>query len=265
MRPSRVRLLVPAAGLFLGLISFGQYTSGNTEPSGWDPGALAGGPRIAWRSEVGFGHSAVVVKDDRLFTMGHTKRGEGEAAVELDVVVCLDLDTGEELWRYEYPCNDIYFSGPRATPELDGRAPLYVELGRTPVVPRRGQRKADLESQHRRRRLRHARALGTQRVPGGRGRVADPHRGQIGAGLEQEDRRAHLALRADRNQPTDPGCVWATRKETRCHPARGDSARGRRQDRAGGLDRALGPGVSPPGNHHRTQDVRSPWRWLHAV
>jgi outer membrane protein assembly factor BamB len=67
----------------------------------------------------------VAVKGDHLFTMGHTKRGEGEAAVELDVVVCLHLDTGEVLWRYEYPCNDIYFSGPRATPELDGER-LYT-------------------------------------------------------------------------------------------------------------------------------------------
>jgi outer membrane protein assembly factor BamB len=116
---------VPAAGLFLALISYGQYASGNGEPSGWDPGALTGGPRIAWKTDVGFGHSSVAVMGDRLFTMGHTKRGEGEAAVELDVVVCLHLDTGEVLWRYEYPCNDIYFSGPRATPELDGKR-LYT-------------------------------------------------------------------------------------------------------------------------------------------
>jgi len=119
MRPSRGRVVVPAAGLFLALIGCGQDVSGNAELSGWDPGALAGGPRIAWKADVGFGHSSVVVKGDRLFTMGHTKRGEGEAAVELDVVVCLHLDTGEVLWRHEYPCNDIYFSGPRATPELD--------------------------------------------------------------------------------------------------------------------------------------------------
>ena len=86
--------MIPAVGLFLGLISFGQDVSGNAEPSGWDPGALAGGPHIAWKADVGFGHSSVAVKGDRLFTMGHSRRGEGEAAVELDVVVCLHLDTG---------------------------------------------------------------------------------------------------------------------------------------------------------------------------
>jgi outer membrane protein assembly factor BamB len=107
-------------------MSYGQYVSGYAaERPGWNPGALAAGPRIAWKTDVGSGHSSVVVQGDRLFTMGHTKRGEGEAAVELDVVVCLHLDTGELLWRHEYPCNDIYFSGPRATPELDGER-LYT-------------------------------------------------------------------------------------------------------------------------------------------
>jgi outer membrane protein assembly factor BamB len=126
MRPDGGRTALRVTGLFLALISYAQYgTCYAAERSGWDPGALAHGPRIAWKTDVGSGHSSVVVKGDRLFTMGHTRRGEGAAAVELDVVVALHLDTGEVLWRYEYPCDDIYFSGPRATPELDGER-LYT-------------------------------------------------------------------------------------------------------------------------------------------
>lgn len=126
MRPSGSCSAVLTLVLFFGLAGRGLTGPARAaERSAWDPAALSAGPRIAWSADVGFGHSSVVVKGDRLFTMGHEKRGEGEAAVELDVVVSLRLDTGEVLWRHEYQADDIYFSGPRATPAIDGER-LYT-------------------------------------------------------------------------------------------------------------------------------------------
>jgi len=57
----------------------------------WNPEALAGGPKILWKTKVGTGHSNVVIKDNRLYTAG-TTRGS-------ITVVCLNADTGQEVWR----------------------------------------------------------------------------------------------------------------------------------------------------------------------
>jgi len=118
--------LFAVVGLLLALFCQVPYpAAGDVAGADWDPEALSAGPRIAWKAEVGFGHSGVVAQGDRLFTMGHTRRGQAGSAVELDVVVSLDLDSGKVLWRHEYPSDDIYFSGPRATPVLDGER-LYT-------------------------------------------------------------------------------------------------------------------------------------------
>jgi len=72
-----------------------------------------GSPKVAWRAQVGKGHSAVVVRGGRAFTMGWDGRQ--------DTLWCLAADTGRVLWSYAYPCGDIVqWSGPRATPTVDG-------------------------------------------------------------------------------------------------------------------------------------------------
>ncbi len=92
---------------------------GDSEAMGWDPHALADGPRIVWKTNVGKGHSAVVVRGNFLYTFGNVKRGSGNRA-HFDVVRCLDTETGDVVWEYSYPCKDIHFPGPRTTPTLDG-------------------------------------------------------------------------------------------------------------------------------------------------
>jgi outer membrane protein assembly factor BamB len=87
---------------------------------GWSPQALVE-PAVVWRANVGKGHSAVVVYGDLLYTMGSRQRG-GDFE---DVVSCLETATGRVVWEYTYPCDDIYFPGPRATPVLDGER-LYT-------------------------------------------------------------------------------------------------------------------------------------------
>ncbi|MEW6305312.1 MAG: PQQ-binding-like beta-propeller repeat protein [Verrucomicrobiota bacterium] len=80
-------------------------------PSQWP----AGGPKIAWKANVGLGFSSFVVAKGRVYTMGH--------ADEMDTVFCFDAATGKELWKHSYPAElgDKYFDGgTTGTPTIDG-------------------------------------------------------------------------------------------------------------------------------------------------
>ena len=83
----------------------GPNGNGISMETDWDPEALAGGPKILWKVDVGRGHSNVAIKDNRLYTMG------------MEEVYCFDADTGEEIWRY----SDERFSSPQSTPTTDGK------------------------------------------------------------------------------------------------------------------------------------------------
>lgn len=74
----------------------------------------ATGPRRVWSARVGVGYSSVAIRDNRLYTMGNV---DGQ-----DVVYCLEANTGRVLWQHRYPCPPGDYSGPRATPTLDGSA-----------------------------------------------------------------------------------------------------------------------------------------------
>lgn len=68
-------------------------------------------PKQIWRQRVGPAWSSVAVIGDRLFTQ--EQRGESEA------VVCLDAETGRELWVHEDHARfweGVAGAGPRATP-----------------------------------------------------------------------------------------------------------------------------------------------------
>jgi outer membrane protein assembly factor BamB len=70
-------------------------------------------PKVAWRANVGKGHSAVSVANGRAYTMGWDGQRDG--------IFCFDTATGRLLWKQSYPCADIVqWSGPRATPTVDG-------------------------------------------------------------------------------------------------------------------------------------------------
>jgi outer membrane protein assembly factor BamB len=85
--------------------------------SDWGPAQLKDEPRIVWRAQVGDGYSAVSVADGIAFTMGNS---DGK-----DHVIALDTRTGNELWRYSYPCDSGRFKGPRSTPAYVGGS-LFV-------------------------------------------------------------------------------------------------------------------------------------------
>ena len=70
-------------------------------------------PKQEWKTLIGPGWSSFVIAGDRLFTQ--EQRNESEATI------CLDRNTGETLWAYEYPnrfWESIAGAGPRATPTI---------------------------------------------------------------------------------------------------------------------------------------------------
>ncbi len=70
-------------------------------------------PKVLWKRLIGPAWSSFTVADKRLFSQ--EQRGEKEA------VICLNADTGEEIWNFDYPdrfWEAIAGAGPRATPTL---------------------------------------------------------------------------------------------------------------------------------------------------
>lgn len=83
--------------------------------------------KIAWKAQVGLGHSAIVVANGKAYTLGH----DGAKA---DTLWCLDANSGAVVWKHSYPhpLDDLYFpGGTTGTPAVDE--------GRVYSLARRGQ------------------------------------------------------------------------------------------------------------------------------
>jgi len=87
----------------------------------------AGGPPIVWTRPLGTGHSAIVVDDNRLFTMYRAGNGRGKVGPwsSDETVAALDARTGATIWEHSYPARsgfeDFSFGpGPHATPLVAG-------------------------------------------------------------------------------------------------------------------------------------------------
>ncbi len=92
----------------------GPTADGISPETEWTSDWPAGGPPVMWRTSVGTGLSAVTVSRGRLYTMGNTDN--------VDSVVCLDSESGREVWRHTYdsPLDARFFEGgPTATPTVD--------------------------------------------------------------------------------------------------------------------------------------------------
>ena len=83
----------------------------------WSPA----GPPIVWEKEIGTSYGAPTVSQGRLFMFD---RHDGSARL-----TCMKSETGDELWRFEYPTDyeDLYGynNGPRTCPVVD-RNRVYV-------------------------------------------------------------------------------------------------------------------------------------------
>ncbi len=101
----------------------GPDGDGISRETDWKCDWTDGAPDIAWSRSVGTGFSSVVVKDGRVFTLGHVD--------DQDIVYCINAADGEVVWTFNYPAelDDRDFEGgPISTPTVDGDR-VYV-MGR---------------------------------------------------------------------------------------------------------------------------------------
>lgn len=103
------------------------------------------GAPVAWRVPVGWGYSGPAVAGDKVYLSDY-QRSEGELmnspgkAVTWEGrerLLCLDVKTGKELWKYEVPRTYklSYPGGPRATPTIaDGMVYFLGAMGNLVVL-----------------------------------------------------------------------------------------------------------------------------------
>lgn len=97
----------------------GPNHNGTIEVDDWNPEALLDDPEILWEASVGKGHSQCAVLEGNLYTSGTTIAIAGTDTTAEDKIYCLDAETGDEIWSYSYPSENISFPGIRTSPVID--------------------------------------------------------------------------------------------------------------------------------------------------
>jgi len=99
-----------------------------SEESGWNGTSWPG--NVLWQAAVGEGSSSPLVFDGRVYLTGW--------ADNRDSVICLDLRTGQEVWRQSYTSprfgrhavgDQELYSGTCSTPEFDAHSGVLYTLG----------------------------------------------------------------------------------------------------------------------------------------
>ena len=90
-----------------------------------------GGPKILWRTPVAGGYAGPAVANGLVFVADYVAQGDVKVSnferkkfTGTERVLCLDEQSGEVKWKYEYPVeySISYPAGPRCTPMIDGIA-----------------------------------------------------------------------------------------------------------------------------------------------
>lgn len=96
----------------------GPNRDGVSNEKGWLTTWQEGGPKQLWKASVGMGFSTVSVSKGRVYTVGNANK--------TDTVFCLTANTGKEIWKYSYPCDETGdYAGPASTPTVDGKC-VYI-------------------------------------------------------------------------------------------------------------------------------------------
>ncbi|MBN1798433.1 MAG: PQQ-binding-like beta-propeller repeat protein [Spirochaetales bacterium] len=90
----------------------GPNADGTYPETDWNPSVINQELKPLWTFTPGKGYSSVVTKGDLLYTLGYDK---GQ-----DTVFCLNDRDGSVVWSYSYDCKPGEYSGPKATPFIDG-------------------------------------------------------------------------------------------------------------------------------------------------
>jgi len=94
---------------FLGPTRSGVAKSGKPLARSWPEG----GPKVLWTVKLGPGFGGPAVRDGKIYILDHI----GE---EQDVLRCLDMAKGTELWRFAYDApGKLGYNGSRSTPTVD--------------------------------------------------------------------------------------------------------------------------------------------------
>jgi outer membrane protein assembly factor BamB len=71
------------------------------------------GPEVLWTVPMGIGYGGPVVKDGKVYLLDREKETS-------DIMRCFSLDSGEELWKYEYSApGSVMYPGSRSVPVVD--------------------------------------------------------------------------------------------------------------------------------------------------
>ena len=101
----------------------GPDHNGISKEKNWSTDWPKEGPKILWKASLGTGFSSIAVSNGRAYTMGNTGSKDIDEKEHKDIIFCFDAKTGEENWRYPYPCPlnpKSYEGGPSATPTVEG-------------------------------------------------------------------------------------------------------------------------------------------------
>lgn len=98
----------------------GCRSDGISRETNWSFTALKNGAKISWRANVGQGHSAVSIKNGLAYTQGSRSIERKGKKIYEEGVFCFNAVNGREIWHRYYHTQPRSYSGPRATPTIDG-------------------------------------------------------------------------------------------------------------------------------------------------
>lgn len=96
-----------------------------TPEVGWNTKWPADGPPVLWKAELGKGLGSFAVVGKRAYAAGND-------SADKDTLVCLDLETGKEIWKHTYAvptkCHEMSIVpyGPAATPTVIGDKAWFI-------------------------------------------------------------------------------------------------------------------------------------------
>ena len=90
----------------------GPKQNGISEESRFNPEALNNELKINWKKNVGEGYSSVSIYDNYLLTLGYNKSNKE------NILYCLNVDTGKQIWSYNYKASKGSYEGPKSTPVI---------------------------------------------------------------------------------------------------------------------------------------------------